>query len=300
MRLTPTGKDATATGSAACPRVSARPARPDPGQPQGRARARDDLPPTLPQPTPSTSGRPPGTTPSCPPSTGPPAHGGGPCCGKTDPSGARNMVRPGSWALGVKLPGARKLGPGGDSGPAPQWSTGTGTGWSHWAGYPTTCPTCQHSSGHATPPRTTGSGTWNPTARPSASGPPLSTRPPSDKDCPSAGTPRLFLGFCPHLGPRALGGQVKKGVSSKSPAAQVQGSHCPPRPGPRQTAKASPRVGGFLFTISSILGAGSRGWAPQPPLQKGSATTLSLRGDPSRAPGPTHPASRNMVPPVVR
>lgn len=135
---------------------------------------------------------------------------------------------------------ARKLGPGADPGPAPQWSTGTGTGWSHRAGCPTTCPTCQRSSAHATPPRATGSGTWNPTARPSASGPPLCTRPPSDKDRPSAGTPRLSLGCCPHPGPRALGGQVK-GVSSKSPGRQL---------------RPVLAVGSSLFTVSAILGAG--------------------------------------------
>lgn len=177
---------------------------------------------------------------------------------------------------------ARKLGPGADPGPAPQWSTGTGTGWSHWAGCPTTCPTCQRSSAHATPPRATGSGTWNPTARPSASGPPLCTRPPSDKDRPSAGTPRLSLGCCPHPGPRALGGQVK-GVSSKSP-----GRH-----------KASPRRGQLFIHRQRHPGSGGLGWAPQTRLQNGSAMTLSLSGDPSWAPGPTHPTSCSMVPLVI-
>lgn len=77
--------------SGECPALSARPQ----ASLEGRVRARDaemTSPLTL-QPTPNVSGRPPGTTPSSPPSTGTPAHGGGACCGKTDPSGARSTVR---------------------------------------------------------------------------------------------------------------------------------------------------------------------------------------------------------------
>lgn len=125
-------------------------------------------------------------TPSCLLSTEPPARGGGPCYGKTDPSGARNMVRLASRGAGegVKLPGSRKLEPGGDLGPVPQWSTGTNTGWSRWGGCRTTYPTCRQCSVRSTQPRTTGSGTWNPIAHPLASGPHPSTCPLSDKDRP--------------------------------------------------------------------------------------------------------------------
>lgn len=88
---------------------------------------------------------------------------------------------------GGKLSGSRKLDSGSDLSPAPQWSTGTSTGWSRWGWPQTTCPTCRHRSALATRPRTTGSGTWNPTAHPLASDPNPTTLLQSDKDCPSVG-----------------------------------------------------------------------------------------------------------------
>lgn len=191
----PTGMDATATGSTACPQVRAWPPTLTLASPKGRSRAKDDLLPLSLQHKPSASGRLPGMTPSCPLSTGPPARGGGPRCGKTDPSGARNMVRLASQGPreGGKLPGSRKLEPGGDLGPVPQWSTGTNTGCSRWGRCPTTYPTCRQCSVHATQPRTTGTGTWSPTAHPLASSPPPSTCPLSEKRPSLCGDPVPLL-----------------------------------------------------------------------------------------------------------
>lgn len=141
--------------------------------------------------------------------------------------------------MGVKLPGSRKLEPGSDLGPVPQWSTGTNTGWSHWGRCQTTCPTCQQCNVRATQPRTTGSGTWNPIAHPLASGPHPSICPLSDKDRPSMGTLCLSSGVCLHLGTGALVGQVK-GVTSQDFSDQSRDPYCPPSPRPRKTAEASP------------------------------------------------------------
>ncbi|XP_072577908.1 tektin bundle-interacting protein 1 isoform X3 [Vulpes vulpes] len=64
---------------------------------------------------------------------------------------------------------------------APQCSTDTGTGWSHRGRPLTMCRTCRCLSARATPPRTTGSGTWSLTAPRPTSGPRPSTHPSTDK-----------------------------------------------------------------------------------------------------------------------
>lgn len=137
---------------------------------------------------------------------------------------------------GGKLSGSRKLDSGSDPSPAPQWSTGTSTGWSRWGWPQTTCPTCQHRSALATRPRTTGSGTWNPTAHPLASDPNPATRLQSDKDCPSVGTLHLSLDVRPRLGIGALVSQGKGVTGWRSRA----GSLLPSASRARQTAGARP------------------------------------------------------------
>lgn len=158
--------------------------------------------------------------------------------------------------MGVKLPGSRKLEPGGDLGPTPQWSTGTSTEWNHWGRCQTTCPTCQHRSVRAPQPRTTGSGTWNPTAHLLASSPNPSTCPLSDKDHPSVGTLCVSSGVCPHLGTRALVGQVN-GVTSQDLSNQSRGQAGTPAalpiPGPGRQLRPVLTVSGSLFTVSSTL-----------------------------------------------
>lgn len=161
------------------------------------------------------------------------------------------MVRLASQQLGarVKLSGSRKLDPGSDLSPAPQWSTGTSTGWSCWGRPQTTCPTCRHRSARATRPRTTGSGTWNPTAHPLVSDPNPTTRLQSDKDCPSVGTLLLPLDVCPCLGIGALVSQGKRVTSQRSRAGVPAALSVP---GPADSWGPS-SLRAALFTVSSAL-----------------------------------------------
>ncbi|CAD7685815.1 unnamed protein product [Nyctereutes procyonoides] len=166
----------------ALPAPSPRPGPGEGGTGQGPETTSRPLPP---QPIPSASGRPRGMTPSSLPSTGPPARSGGACSGKTGPSGARNTVRRG-WRQpeGAGPPGLGFTRPRGQEVTwvlAPQCSTDTGTGWSHQGRPLTMCRTCRCLSARATPPRTTGSGTWSLTAPPPTSGPRPSTHPSTDK-----------------------------------------------------------------------------------------------------------------------
>ena len=94
------------------------------------------------------------------------------------------------------------------------------------------CGTCQRPSARATPPRTTGSGAWNPTVPPPTSGPRPSIHPVTDKDraaarggSAGAQAPPLppALGVRPPLGPGpgASGPQDPMGTTEGAPIRKI-------------------------------------------------------------------------------